>query len=334
MVLQFKRTLCVLAVGVALLSGHAVAADKAPPPPPSPANINNDPSVLLNAANEAANKAAMQAQAEDARTADYERMKDRAFEGVLANLMPLSTDQIRTFMQRLEVVQKSSNPPSGGLAKPQLKMQAVALDPGSEPPEIHLAAGYVTTLNLLDATGQPWPVGDIGIGGNIEAKTTKLGTHVVRIIPLARFATGNISILLQGYPTPIVFRFVSGTPDVHMRYDARIPSYGPNAKMPIIDKQKLSAGDGTIMSFLDNAPPSGAKKLHVAGVDMRTTAWQYNEKVFVRTSLSMLSPAWDASVASADGMTVYQVADAPVLLLSDAGNMVRVRLSKDNDDDR
>jgi intracellular multiplication protein IcmK len=334
MVLQFKRALRVLAVGVALMSGHAVAADKALPPPPAPASINNDPSVLLNAANEAANKASMQAQAEDARAQDFERMKDRAFEGVLANLMPLSTDQIRTFMQRLEVVQKSSNPPSGGAAKPQLKMQAVALDPGAEPPEIHLAAGYVTTLNMLDATGQPWPVGDIGIGGNIEAKTTKLGTHVVRIIPLARFATGNISILLLGYPTPIVFRFVSGTPDVHMRYDARIPSYGPNAKMPIIDKQKLSAGDGAIMSFLDNAPPQGAKKLHVAGVDMRTTAWQYNEKVFVRTSLSMLSPAWDASVASADGMTVYQVADAPVLLLSDAGNMVRVRLSKDNDDDR
>ncbi len=311
----------------------AVAAAKTPVPL-APSGINNDPTIILNAANEAANQASAQAQAEEARAADFERMKENAFQGVLGNLMPLSIDQIRVFMQRLETVQKASVPPSAGPAKPQLKMQAVALDPGSTPPEIHLAAGYVTTLNMLDATGQPWPIGDIGIAGNIEVKTTKAGAHVARIIPLANYATGNLSILLAGNPTPVIFRVVSGKPDVHMRYDARLPSYGPNAKMPIIDRQKLSAGDGTIMAFLDNAPPQGAQKLHVAGVDSRTTAWQFADKVFVRTSLAMLSPAWESSVASADGMTVYQVGDAPVLLLSDAGNMVRVRLSKDNGDDR
>ena len=288
----------------------------------------------MNAANEAANRAAAQVQAEESRNAEFERMKDRAYQGVLANLMPLTTDQIRTFMHRLEVVQKASVPPSGGLAKPQLKMQVVALDPGSEAPEIHLATGYVTTLSMLDATGQPWPIGDIGIAGNIEVKTTKNGLHVARIIPLANYATGNLSIMLVGLPTPVIFRIVSGKGDVHMRYDARVPSYGPNAKMPIIDRQRLTAGDGTIMSFLDNAPPQGATKLHVAGVDSRTMAWQLADKVFVRTSLALLSPAWESSVASADGMTVYQVGDAPVLLLSDAGNMVRVRLSKGNDDDR
>ncbi len=336
MVFQFKRLSCAIGVGIALLAMLPVsAADTSRmPPPPTPANIGNDPTAILNAANEAANRAAVQNQAEEARAADLERMKENAFRGVMGNLMPLSTDQIRIFMQRLETVQKASVPPSGGFAKPQLKMQAVALDPGSTPPEIHLAAGYVTTLNMLDATGQPWPIGDIGIAGNIEVKTTKAGVHVARIIPLANYAAGNLSVLLVGNPTPVIFRVVSGKPDVHMRYDARMPSYGPNAKMPIIDRQKLSAGDGAIMAFLDNAPPQGAQKLRVAGVDSRTTAWQLDDKVFVRTSLAMLSPAWESSVASADGMTVYQVGDAPVLLLSDAGNMVRVRLSKDNGDDK
>ena len=116
---------------------------------------------------------------------------------------------------------------------------------------------------------------------------------------------------------------------MHWRYDARIPKYGPNAKMPLIDRRRLAAGDEIIMMFLDNVPPPGAQRLKVSGLDSRTMAWLADGKVYVRTPLSMLSPSWDASVTSGDGMTVYQVGDAPVLLMSDAGSIVRARLSRD-----
>lgn len=313
----------------------AVEGAKKIEPPPSPAGISTDPEALVDAANEAASQASAQQQAaQAAREAQIAEIKEQAFQGIMANMLPLSPDQIRTFMKKLETVQSASIPPSYGQPKGQVKVQAVSLDPGATPPQIDLFPGYVTTLNMLDATGQPWPIGDIGVAGNFEVKATDRAPHVLRIIPLSRSAFGNLSVVLTGLSTPVVFRLASGGPNVHWRIDARVPKYGPNAKTPLIDRQKLSAGDNEIMMFLDNAPPPGAKKLRVAGVDTRTTAWQYNDNVYVRTTLGMLSPAWDASVASTDGTTVYKIGDAPVLLLSDAGAMVRVRLTKDGSDDR
>jgi intracellular multiplication protein IcmK len=45
----------------------------------------------------------------------------------------------------------------------------------------------------------------------------------------------------------------------------------------------------------------------------------------------LMSPGWSGSVSSADGMRVYEISGAPVLLLSDKGRMVRARLSNRED---
>ena len=153
-------------------------------------------------------------------------------------------------------------------------------------------------------------------------------------MPLTRFGNGNLSILLKDLPTPVIFRLAAGGPTVDMRYDTRIPKLGPNAKVPLISRPRLEAGDENIMLLLDNAPPSGAKRMKVSGVDERTMAWLLDQHVYVRTPLTLLSPAWDASVSAADGMTVYEIGDAPVLLMSDNGAMVRARLQREDDHDK
>jgi len=52
---------------------------------------------------------------------------------------------------------------------------------------------------------------------------------------------------------------------------------------------------------------------------------------YVRTPLTLLSPGWNASVSSMEGMNVYEISNSPVLLLSDRGRMVRARLSNRED---
>ena len=47
------------------------------------------------------------------------------------------------------------------------------------------------------------------------------------------------------------------------------------------------------------------------------------------TPLTLLSPSWDSSVTSADGMNVYTLNDTPVVLLSDEGRMVRAHITAD-----
>ena len=300
--------------------------------PPTPAGIEVDSEKLVNAANEAAASAAAQ---QEARMAELTKMKQGVFEGIMANMMPLTNDQIRTYMQRLESVQEASIPPSYGQPKGEIKVQTISLDPGAQPPQINLVPGYITTVTFVDASGQPWPIADVGVAGNFEVRPTSTGSHILRVIPLVQKGVGNFSVMLRDLPTPIIFRLWSGGPNLHWRFDARVPKYGPNAKMPLIDRsRRLTAGDEMTMMFLDNNPPPGSKRLKIAGLDGRSMAWMLDGKVYVRTPLTMLSPSWDASVASTDGMTVYQVGDAPVLLLSDAGMMVRARLSRDADDDK
>ena len=319
------------------------------PAPPPPASLSPDASQLGKQLEEEANRAqtaapsgnpqAMsQAQAQAAADAMQAQREQehivKSFDHAEKGLLPLSPDQIREFMKRLESMQKASQPPTSGPPKPDVRTATLSLDPGVDPPVVNLVAGYVTTIAMIDASGEPWPILDVGVGGNFEVSPTRAGLHVVRVMPLARYGTGNISIILQGLSTPIVLRLSTGGPAVDMRYDARVPKMGPNAKTPMIGHTRTEAGDETIMMLLDNAPPGDARRMKVSGLDARTMAWSLNGHVYLRTPLSLLSPAWDASVSSADGMTVYEIGDAPVLLMSDNGAMVRARLLRDDDHDK
>ncbi len=251
-------------------------------------------------------------------------------------LLPLSPNQVRTFMKKLEDTQKAAQAPHAGTPTGEVKIASISLDPGTKPPVINLAAGYVTTIDIIDQTGEPWPILDVGIGGNFEVTPTKAGSHVVRVVPLTRVGDGNLSILLKDLSTPVIFRLSSGGSSYHMRFDARIPKLGPFAKTPLIQQAQSwpVAGGEVISMILENAPPAGAQRLKVSGLDSRTKAWKIGESVYVRTPLSLLSPAWNASASSADGMTVYEIGDAPILLMSDNGAMLRARLLREDNYDK
>ena len=67
----------------------------------------------------------------------------------------------------------------------------------------------------------------------------------------------------------------------------------------------------------------------VEGVDGRTSAYLMSGRVYLRTPLTLLSPGWDSSVSSADGVNVYAFNNAPVVLLSDEGRMVKAHIQSD-----
>jgi intracellular multiplication protein IcmK len=186
---------------------------------------------------------------------------------------------------------------------------------------------------MIDVTGQPWPILDVGVGGNFEVSPTKTGSHVIRLMPLSRIATGVLSIMLKELETPVIMRLTSGGPNVDLRYDARISKFGPGARVQPINRPRLQAGDEILSMLLINMPPRDAVRMRVGGLDERTKAWTLNRKVYVRTPLTLLSPAWNASVTSADGTTVYEIGSAPVLLMSDNGAVVRATISERADND-
>lgn len=255
---------------------------------------------------------------------------DPEFDRALSDLLPLEPGQIQELLERLDQTQRAAASHPGGLPpSPDTRVVTLSLDPGSVPPIVYLHTGYVTTLTILDASGQPWPIHDIAYGGNFQIPDPEVGTHIIRITPMTRHGSGNMSIRLEDLVTPITLRLQSGVDRVDFRVDARVPEFGPQANPPLIDgSSQLVAGDGTLTTFLEGVPPEGAVSLRLLGADERSSAWRVGDTMYLRTPLNLLSPGWDSSVRSTDGMQVYALSNTPVVLLSDNGVVLRATIKE------
>lgn len=261
-------------------------------------------------------------------------IRDEAFNAALTGLLPLEPNEIRRVIKRYDQTQEAAETPIYPYPEPEVVVKNISLDPGTMPPLIKVAAGHVTTINIVDVSGAPWPIQDITWAGNFEIVQPEEGGHVVRITPMSEFAYGNMSVRLVELDTPITFILRTHRDGVFYRADMRLPIYGPNATPPIIEGGlTIAAGDPTMTAVLDGVPPEKVVKLEVAGADGRTTAFKLGDTTYVRTPLTLLSPAWKGAVKSADGMNVYMLGNAPVLLLSDQGRVIHARLSEKDTDE-
>lgn len=261
----------------------------------------------------------------------------RAFESMMKATLPMTPPQLRDAFERIDINQKAIEEPLA-YPKPEVSFTTISLDPGSTPLTFKLATGHVTTVSFLDVTGQPWPIKDVTWAGNFDVKSAADGAsntkfpsypNLMQIIPMSEYAYGNMVVRLVGLATPVTFTLRVNREVVQYRLDLRVPENGPLALPPIINtaSNTLAAGNTVLTKMMEGIPPATAQKLNVDGVDGRTTAYQLDGTLYVRTPFTLLSPGWNNSVRSADGMNVYALTAAPILLLSDQGQMVRASLS-------
>jgi intracellular multiplication protein IcmK len=262
--------------------------------------------------------------------------RQEAFDAALQGLLPLKPEEIRKLLEHFDRTQESVELPVYPAPKPEVAVETLSLDPGTKPTTIKTAYGYVTTVAFVDTTGQPWPIQNITWAGNFDIVEVQTGqneaTHTLRITPQSEFAYGNMSIQMLTLNTPIIISLETSRDMVHYRFDAIVPQEGPFATTPIIENGvTLAAGDADMSGVLEGVVPPSAIKMSVTGVDSRTSAYRFNGMTYLRTPLALLSPAWMSSASSADGMHVYALNHAPVVLLSDKGKMVRAYLSDRED---
>ncbi|MDF3025512.1 MAG: hypothetical protein K0R10_2873 [Alphaproteobacteria bacterium] len=274
-------------------------------------------------------QAMMEQEQEDARR----KIEEQTFNQALKQLLPLQPNQIRKTLETFRMSREAAETPIT-VPEPKLEVQTASLDPSGTPIVIKVAPGNVTSVTILDATGAPWPIQDMVTAGPFSIMAPEEGGNVLRITPATAHGVGNISMRLVDMITPVTFRVQTGMDWVHYRLDIRIPKPGPLAKTPIIEYGGLKAvagKDEQMVGVLDGTPPVDAEKLTIEGVDGRTSAWELDGRTYLRTPLTLLSPGWDASVTSADGMNVYALGRAPVVLLSDEGRMVKAHIIPSED---
>ena len=257
--------------------------------------------------------------------AEVNSVDDLAFKGVEAQLFPLDSDKIQTLKKKYMETEyaKAANPMTP--PKPTATSKFVNLSPGSTPPVIRLLQGFVSSLVFLDSTGAPWPISAFDLGDptsfNIQWDKTS-NTLMVQAVKMYNY--GNLAVRLSGLNTPVMITLIPGQKAVDYRVDLRVQGYGPNAKrMPMEEGLPPSASD-VLLHVLDGVPPSGSTRLVVSGGD--ANAWLLDSKMYVRTSLTILSPGWIGSMTSADGTHAYEMQKSPVLLVSWHGKVMQLKI--------
>lgn len=258
-------------------------------------------------------------------SSEADTVDDLAFKEVADQLFPLSAEQIIRLKQLYHTSEYAQASSAGTPPKPTATSQFVNLSPGSTPPVIRLSQGFVSSLVFLDSTGAPWPITAYDLGDptafNIQWDKT---SNTLMIQASKLYTYGNLAVKLQGLNTPVMLTLIPGQKAVDYRVDLRMQGFGPNAKsMPTEDGIPPAASD-VLLHVLEGVPPNGSTRLHVSGGDGR--AWLLNERMYVRTNLTILSPGWIDSMTSADGMHAYEMQKAPVLLVSWHGKIMQLKV--------
>lgn len=256
---------------------------------------------------------------------DKEVLDALAFEGTEQQMFPLSPEQILRLKQTYHTQEYAKASTAGTPPKPTATSQFVNLSPGSTPPVIRLSQGFVSSLVFLDSTGAPWPISAYDLGDpaafNIQWDKTS-NTLMIQATKLYNY--GNLAVRLHGLNTPVMLTLIPGQKAVDYRVDLRIQGYGPNAKQLPLEQGLPSSANDILLHVLEGVPPPGSSRLTVSGGDAR--AWLYNDKMYVRTNLTILSPGWVGSMTSADGMHAYELQQSPVLLVSWHGKVMHLKV--------
>lgn len=252
-------------------------------------------------------------------------LHDPAFQDMTGKMFPMTADQIRAFRQVYESTKRITAEPARIPPRPLVSSQTISLSPGTVPPLIRLANGYVSSVVFVDETGAPWPVTAYSVGNpqafNIQWDNE---SNLLMIQGQGAYVSGNMAVTLKDLPTPIMLTIVSEQNVVDYRVDFRVQGRGPNANGSIINASLPQNNNQMLMNLLDGVPPGDASSLEVTGGPAQV--WLRGSTMFLRTPLTVLSPSWTATMTSPDGTKVYQMNPTPMILVSDRGQSVVLKV--------
>lgn len=241
-----------------------------------------------------------------------ENISNQAFLGVLNKQLPMTPEQIANLRKAFDDTQRAAATPPAIPPRPTTSSILVNLSPSAVPPIIRLGAGYISSLVFIDSTGQPWPIEAYSVGdpAAFNIQWDKKGNTLL-VQATSFYKRSNLAVILKNLNTPVMLTLLPGQTAVDYRVDLRIPGAGPNA---VFSQGTLpNTSDPELLNVLNGVPPKKARTLKVIG-DGDTRAWLMNNTLYIRTSLIIISPAWQSIMSSIDGTHAYQLQPSSVIL--------------------
>lgn len=248
-----------------------------------------------------------------------------AFDAMLQQNIPMTPKEVVKLHQEIDVSQRAAATPANIPPKPVSTTLMVNLAPGTTPPAVRLAQGYVSALMFVDSTGTPWPVASFDIGNPKAVNIQWDGkSNIILIQALVPYLTGDIVVRLVGLATPITLELVSGQRVVDYRVDLHVSGLGPNTKDLPVGSNLPNSANQLLLGVLDGVAPAGSKLLTVRGGDAQ--AWMLGQTIYLRTRMTVLSPGWTGKMVSPDGMIAYELPRASSVLVSRYGEPVELKV--------
>lgn len=248
-----------------------------------------------------------------------------AFNNMMQQNMPLNPQQVIRLKQLIDQSQRAAATPANVPPKPVSSTLMVNLAPGSTPPAIRLAQGYVTSLVFVDSTGAPWPIAAYDLGDPRKTTIQWDGkSNVLLLQAIAPYGDSDLVIRLTGMPTPITLALVLGQRVVDYRTDIHVSGLGPNSKDLPTGTGLPNSANQLLLSVLDGIAPPGSRQLIVKGGD--GLAWLLGDKMYMRTRLTVLSPGWVGRMVSPDGMYAYEMPKSSSVLVSQYGQPIELKI--------
>lgn len=245
------------------------------------------------------------------------------------SLLPLKPNELMRFRKKLQATQKATEMP---ITPPLAKTEVITVHPNrGDIPIIPMSAGYVSDVSFVNEWGQPWTVDDATVGNgaafqivnpvvsgsiqtetaleNKEGKTSANGsapvkTSTIIVAAKQKFRDSNLSVLLHGLPTPLIFSLETGQKMVDYRVIVRVDGLPAGAMPPIGGiGRSHEAADAVLMRALYDTMPRSAESIPFGYGE----AWRMNGKIWLRTRHSVLAPAWLATLQSPDGVHAYEL---------------------------
>ena len=247
------------------------------------------------------------------------------FQESLRQMMPLDDSQIQEYRERSDQRERALLPVSPSLAS---RTARVSLEPGSAPVRVFTTANIATSLLIHDSTGQPWPITSVTNGGPsfFQVLRPELPDgNLLNITPIQAYGTTTLVVTLEKQDIPLVIRLESDSVrGPERKADAlvlfQISQHGPRAKVPVIEDIKETV-NSSMLAFLDHVPPAGAVRVRMEPTPDKVQVWKLGANHYVRTSHSMMWPAWTAVVNGAGNMKCYEVPVTSRVMLSIDGKI-------------
>lgn len=253
------------------------------------------------------------------------------FQESLRQMMPLDDNQIQQYREWSDQRERALLPVSPALNSRTVR---VSLEPGKTPIKVFTTANIATSLLIHDSTGQPWPITSVTNGGPAFFQVLRPELpdgNLLNIMPTQGYGTTTIIVTLEKQDIPLVIRLESDSVrGPERKADAlvlfQIAQHGPRAKVPLIQDTKETVSS-SMLAFLDHVPPAEAQRVKVEPQTDKVQVWKLGDLHYIRTSQTLIWPAWTAAVNGAGGMKCYEVPATSRIMISQAGSMQTLVLS-------